>query len=354
MLKMKLQNFSHLMQRVDSLEKTLMLGKTEGRKRRRQQKMRCWKSRDTWSNRPVWPWSKNWSRSKANRVLQREHIVRSKTFFQKHKKWLYMCTSPDDQYQNQIDYNLCGRRWRSSIQSEKHDLVLTVIVKDGETLRAMSVESQRVRLWESGLVTEQQPQYNVRFCFIFEYIHLEQYYIRIFNKHGEFHRDRGISTWNSSLSSLPSPPPRFCFQHRALRSSEGVSISPPSSPVWALGALGATATALALTPGPTWWNAWGFLDSTPPTSPPSIYQPPGLLTDLLTYQTHTLSKAPKDFLLAPNSLSQTYTWLPLAPPSGLCSTFSKHSIWPFLKGQPGLSCALPSLLIWIWYFPSKF
>lgn len=107
-------------------------------------------------------------------------------------------------------------------------------------------------------------------------------------------------------------------------------------------------------PGPTWWNAWGFLDSTPPTSPPSIYQPPGLLTDLLTYQTHTLSKAPKDFLLAPNSLSQTYTWLPLAPPSGLCSTFSKHSIWPFLKGQPGLSCALPSLLIWIWYFPSKF
>ena len=33
MLKLKLQNFSHLMQRVDSLEKTLMLGKTEGRRR---------------------------------------------------------------------------------------------------------------------------------------------------------------------------------------------------------------------------------------------------------------------------------------------------------------------------------
>ena len=34
MLKPKLQYFSHLMRRVDSLEKTLMLGKTEGRRRR--------------------------------------------------------------------------------------------------------------------------------------------------------------------------------------------------------------------------------------------------------------------------------------------------------------------------------
>ena len=40
MLKLKLQYFSHLMQRVDSLEKTLMLGKIEGRRRRGQQRMR--------------------------------------------------------------------------------------------------------------------------------------------------------------------------------------------------------------------------------------------------------------------------------------------------------------------------
>ena len=40
MLKLKLQYFGHLMQRTDSLEKTLMLGKTEG-KRRRGQRMRC-------------------------------------------------------------------------------------------------------------------------------------------------------------------------------------------------------------------------------------------------------------------------------------------------------------------------
>ena len=40
MLKLKLQYFGHLMQRADSLEKTLMLGKTEGRRRRRRQRMR--------------------------------------------------------------------------------------------------------------------------------------------------------------------------------------------------------------------------------------------------------------------------------------------------------------------------
>jgi len=40
MLKLKLQYFGHLMQRVDSLEKTLMLGKTEGR--------RSWQQRMTW------------------------------------------------------------------------------------------------------------------------------------------------------------------------------------------------------------------------------------------------------------------------------------------------------------------
>ena len=40
MLKLKLQYFGHLMQRADSLEKTLMLGKTEGRKRRGHQRMR--------------------------------------------------------------------------------------------------------------------------------------------------------------------------------------------------------------------------------------------------------------------------------------------------------------------------
>ena len=40
MLKLKLQYFGHLMRRADSLEKTLMLGKTEGRRKRERQRMK--------------------------------------------------------------------------------------------------------------------------------------------------------------------------------------------------------------------------------------------------------------------------------------------------------------------------
>ena len=42
MLKLNLQYFRHLMQRVISLEKTLMLGKIEGRRRRKRQRMKWW------------------------------------------------------------------------------------------------------------------------------------------------------------------------------------------------------------------------------------------------------------------------------------------------------------------------
>ena len=42
MLKLKLQYFGYLIRRTDSLEKTLMLGKIEGRRRRGQQRMRWW------------------------------------------------------------------------------------------------------------------------------------------------------------------------------------------------------------------------------------------------------------------------------------------------------------------------
>ena len=42
MLKLKLQYFGHLMRRADSLEKTLMLGKIESRRRRGRQRMRWW------------------------------------------------------------------------------------------------------------------------------------------------------------------------------------------------------------------------------------------------------------------------------------------------------------------------
>ena len=48
MLKLKLQYFGHLMRRSDSLEKTLILGKTEGKRRRGRQRMRCWMASLTW------------------------------------------------------------------------------------------------------------------------------------------------------------------------------------------------------------------------------------------------------------------------------------------------------------------
>ena len=54
MLKLKLQYFGYLMWRTDSLEKTLMLGKFEGRRRRGRQRMRCL---DVITDRSTWVWA---------------------------------------------------------------------------------------------------------------------------------------------------------------------------------------------------------------------------------------------------------------------------------------------------------
>ena len=50
---------------------------------------------------------------------QKNILVVANTLFQQHKRRLYTWTSPDGQYQNQIDYILCSQRWRSSIQPAK-------------------------------------------------------------------------------------------------------------------------------------------------------------------------------------------------------------------------------------------
>ena len=50
---------------------------------------------------------------------QENALVIANTLFQQHKRRLYTWTSPDGQYQNQIDYIICSQRWRSSIQSAK-------------------------------------------------------------------------------------------------------------------------------------------------------------------------------------------------------------------------------------------
>ena len=50
---------------------------------------------------------------------QENALVIANTLFQQHKRRLYTWTSPDGQYQNQIDYIFCSQRWRRSIQSAK-------------------------------------------------------------------------------------------------------------------------------------------------------------------------------------------------------------------------------------------
>ena len=50
---------------------------------------------------------------------QENALVITNTLFQQHKRRLYTGTSPDGQYQNQIDYILFSQRWRNSIESAK-------------------------------------------------------------------------------------------------------------------------------------------------------------------------------------------------------------------------------------------
>ena len=57
---------------------------------------------------------------------QENRLVIANTLFQQHKRRLYTWTSPDGQYQNQIDYILCSQRWRSCIQSAKTRRELTL------------------------------------------------------------------------------------------------------------------------------------------------------------------------------------------------------------------------------------
>ena len=57
---------------------------------------------------------------------QENALVISNTLFQQHKRRLYTWTSPDGQYQNQIDFILCSQRWRALYSQQKQDQELTV------------------------------------------------------------------------------------------------------------------------------------------------------------------------------------------------------------------------------------
>ena len=56
---------------------------------------------------------------KLTEFCQGNALVIANTLSQQHKSWLYTWTSPDGQYQNQIDYILCSQRWTKAMQSTK-------------------------------------------------------------------------------------------------------------------------------------------------------------------------------------------------------------------------------------------
>ena len=70
MLKLKLQSFGYLMQRTDSLEKTLMLGKIEGRRKNGRQRMR-------WLNASPTQWTWVWARSRSWWWIGRPGVLQS-------------------------------------------------------------------------------------------------------------------------------------------------------------------------------------------------------------------------------------------------------------------------------------
>ena len=107
-------------------------------------KCKSWKSRNTWSNRQIWPWSTEWSRAKANRVLWREcpshskhplSTIQEKTLHMDITRW----SIPKS------DYILCSQRWRSSKQSAK-----TRLGADCGSDHELLIAKFRLKLKKSG------------------------------------------------------------------------------------------------------------------------------------------------------------------------------------------------------------
>ena len=77
------------------------------------------KARNTRNNRHFGLGVQNEGGQRLTELCQENTLVTTNTLSQKHKRQLYTWTSPDGQYQNQIDYILCSQRWRSSTQPAK-------------------------------------------------------------------------------------------------------------------------------------------------------------------------------------------------------------------------------------------
>ena len=79
---------------------------------------------------------------------QENALVIANCLFQQHKRRLYTWTSPDGQYQNQIDYILCSKRWRSSKQSAK-----TKLGADSSSDHELLIAKFRLKLKKVGKTT---------------------------------------------------------------------------------------------------------------------------------------------------------------------------------------------------------
>ena len=90
----------------------------------------------------------NEARQRLTEFCQETALVIANTIFQQHKRRLYTWTSPNGQYQNQIDYILCSQRWRSSILSTK-----TRLGADGGSDHEFLIAKFRLKFKKVGKTT---------------------------------------------------------------------------------------------------------------------------------------------------------------------------------------------------------
>ena len=100
-------------------------------------------------------------------LCQENALVIASILFQQHKRQLCTWTSPDGQYQNQIDCILCNRRWRSSIQSAK-----TKLGADCGSDHELLIAKFRLKLKKAGKTTRsfRYDQYQIPYDYTVEVI----------------------------------------------------------------------------------------------------------------------------------------------------------------------------------------
>ena len=110
------------------------------------------KSINIWSNRKIWPWSTEWSRPKANRVLPKEHTVHSKhPLLTTQEKTLHMVITR---------WSILKSEWLYSLQPKMEKLYtvksLLMKVKEGSEKVGLKLNIQETKIMASGPITSWQ------------------------------------------------------------------------------------------------------------------------------------------------------------------------------------------------------